>query len=151
MDDRHTRRVKLDQELIEVLLRALPLGELDADDEAAWARRAEALAEIATEDIETAMIAGETGLNAEFRGIGGYREAWSDWLSPFAEYRSEVEEMHETPDGLLFFTRQWVTPRGSTGTIEGEGAGVLRFAERKLRRIEFHLDRVTARRAAGLA
>jgi ketosteroid isomerase-like protein len=138
--------VELTEGLLENLLAALPIGDIGSG----WETRAERMREISAPDLETAMIAEEGGLHAEFHGVDGYREAWTDWLEPFDSYRVELEEVRETADGLIVLTRQWVTPKGTDSSIAGEAAGVLRFADGRLQRIEFHLDRDAACRAAGL-
>jgi hypothetical protein len=143
--------VELDPELIDVLIRAMPTGEIDMEDNRRVRERAELLASIADDDLETAMIASEIGLHAEFRGIDGHIEAWRDWAKPFEAYTMEIEEVVPAPGGLLILTRQSLRPRATSVAIEGEAAAVLFFDGRTLKRVEFHLDRDSARRAAGLA
>jgi ketosteroid isomerase-like protein len=146
--------VQFDEELIESLMRAMPVGDLvtdEVDGDAAARVRSEALAEFAAPDLETVMIGSVGGLTAEYRGIEGYQQAWADWLAPFESYSSRVEEVREAPaDRLVVVTRQRATPRGSTGEVENEGTGVLSLRDGKLSRVEFYLDRVEALRAAGL-
>jgi hypothetical protein len=84
------------------------------------------------------------------QGNRGFITLWQDWLEPFDSYEVVLEEVREGPDGVLMLTRQTMTPRGTSAPIVGEAAGVLIFREGKLTRIEFHLDRGTALRAAGL-
>jgi hypothetical protein len=112
--------VELSESELESLLATLPIGD---DLRSDWDQRADRIGEIAAPDLVTTMIAEEGGLRNEFHGHDGYREAWADWLQAFDSYRVE---------------------------LEGSAAGVLRFAEGRLQRIEFHLDREAALRAAGL-
>jgi ketosteroid isomerase-like protein len=146
--------VEFDEKLIESLMRAMPVGDLvteEVDADAAAHARAEALAEVAAPDLETVMVGSVGGLTAEYRGVAGYEEAWADWMQPFETYSSRVEEIREAPgDRLVVVTRQWATPRGSTGEVENEGTGVLTFRDGKLSRVEFYLDRAEALRATGL-
>jgi hypothetical protein len=139
--------VELTESLLDKLLGALPVGD---DVCADWEQRAERMREIAAPDLVPAMIAEEGGLQQEFHGADGYRDAWADWLAAFDSYRVEVEAVHQTPDGLIALTRQWVTPKGTAAAIEGKGAAVIWFPGERLERIEFHLDEATAFRAAGL-
>jgi ketosteroid isomerase-like protein len=151
---RYSHGVEFDEKLIELLNRAMPVGDLvteEVEADAAAHLRAEALAEIAAPDLETVMIGSVGGLTAEFHGVAGYEEAWADWLRPFETYSSSVEEIRQAPDGrLVVITRQWATPRGSTGEVENEGTAVLTFRDGKLSRVEFYLDRAQALRVAGL-
>lgn len=139
--------MELTESKLDKLLSALPVGDNVCAD---WEQRAERMREIAAPDLVTAMIAEEGGLQAEFHGADGYRDAWADWLEAFDTYRVEVDAVHPTPDGLIALTRQWVTPKGTAARIEGRAAAVIWFPGERLERIEFHLDEETAFRAAGL-
>ena len=37
----------------------------------------------------------------EFSGLDGFREAWTDWTSPFERYRIELEEMIDAGDRVV--------------------------------------------------
>ena len=41
-----------------------------------------------------------------YYGVRGFREALTDWLSPWAEFRFEVEEVIPVDDMLLLLVRQ---------------------------------------------
>jgi hypothetical protein len=139
--------MELTNSLLETLLAALPVGEDICRD---WDERADRMREIAAPELVTAMIAEEGGLQTEFHGAAGYREAWTDWLSAFDTYRVELEELQPFADGVVALTRQWVTPKETTAGIEGTAAAVIWFEAERIRRIEFHLDEETAFRAAGV-
>jgi ketosteroid isomerase-like protein len=147
--------VEFDDELIDALMRAMPIGDL-VTDEVGWEEAAEprlaVLAEIAAPDLTTAMVGSAGGLAGEFHGLAGYRQAWADWLAPFAAYTSTFESIREAPgDRLVVLTRQRARPRDSTAEVETDGAAALTFRAGKLSRVEFHLDRGAALRSAGLA
>ena len=138
------------EELLARLLPALPVGDvraaIDEPEGRLWA-----ISEVASPDLETVMIAAGGVVEVEYRGVEGYVEAWREWAEPFDAYRVEMEELRDLPDGALVLIRQWSRPRGTTAEIAGEGAALLRFDGDRLARIEFHLDRSSALRAAGLA
>jgi hypothetical protein len=56
----------------------------------------------------------------------------------------------EGPDGVVQLVRQIGVPAGSVAEVESESAAVFRFREGRISRIEFHLSRDDAMRAAGL-
>jgi ketosteroid isomerase-like protein len=110
-----------------------------------------ALDEIAAPDMVTLMIGAERGLTGTFPGTQGFIEAWQDFTATFQGLRIEITEMAEVdPDVVYIETRQ--IGRTATAGVEFdyEAAAVFRFANGKLLQAEFHLDRPSARRAAGL-
>src|SRR6266480_2989971 len=83
--------------------------------------------------------------------LDAFLQAWADWLEPFASYRMDIEpEMRSGSDTAVFFARQVATPKGSASPVTNDAAAVAFFRDGKVRRIEFHLDRAAALRAAGL-
>ena len=52
---------------------------------------------------------------------------------------------------MVIFLRQIARPKGATAEVENMGAAVVWTRGGKLSRIEFHIDRAVAIRAAGLA
>ncbi len=90
------------------------------------------------------------GWAAERSGAAGYADGWNDWLAPFESFRVEFEELVEGPDGIVQFVRQIGTPRGSAAEIENVGAGVFKFRQGRIARLEFHLSRDDALASAGL-
>ncbi len=143
--------MEFDQQLIDDLLAAMPIGRMLPEPEGAAAARAGALARIADDDLETVMVGSTGGLQTTFHGVDGFVRAWADWLSPFERYVIEMTGAVEASDEkLLILTHQTATPRGSTAEMESDAAAVLQFRDGRLIRIEFHLDPAAARRAAGL-
>ena len=51
---------------------------------------------------------------------------------------------------MVVFLRQLARPKGATAEVENMGAAVLWTRGGKLSRIEFHIDRAVALRAAGI-
>jgi ketosteroid isomerase-like protein len=140
------------EETFGTFARLFPEGDLveALGDEARRAAFRDALTTIAWPDVEILMV-GPGGFSASFGGAEGFLQAWADWLEPFASYRMEVEpEMRSGSDTAIFFARQVATPKGSRSPVTNDAAAVAFFRGGKVRRVEFHLDRDAALRAAGL-
>ncbi len=108
------------------------------------------LGEVAGGDLQCTMAAGG-GLHADYTGASGFVAAWEDWLSPFEDVAIEVEEIVEArPDCVVDFVR--MSGRSSRGGAEmvSEGGAAWLFADGRLIRVEFHLDREQLRRSGGL-
>ena len=110
----------------------------------------DALAAVTWPDFEFALIGPDPAFRAEFKGVEGFVEGWHDWLSAFDSYAMDVHEVIGTGDGFVGLARMKATPKGTGAVIEQEAAAALLFEDGKLRRMEFHLDRGEAMRAAGL-
>ena len=110
-----------------------------------------ALGDTVWPDVKIAMVApGGWGQEQEREGLDGYMAGWDDWLAPFESFHLEFEELVDAGDHVVVLVRQFATPKGATAALENPGAAVFRFREGKVERIEFHLDRDDAFRAAGL-
>ncbi len=114
------------------------------------AERIELMRAIAAPELEVRMVG--PGLTGTFHGVESFEAAWRDWLEPFASYRIEPdEEVRMTDEAAVFFGRQVAIPKGGAGRMEGDAATVAFFNDDgRLSRLEFHLDRASALRAAGL-
>lgn len=102
-------------------------------------------------DFDVVMVGANPSVRLESQGIDGLIDAWRDWLSPFESYRIEIEGLEEAGDRALVLVRQTARPRGTEAEIENPSAAVVWTREGKLTRVEFHMSRDEARRAAGLA
>ena len=110
----------------------------------------EVLREVSEPDFVCRMVGPDGQFVAEERGPEGFLAAWGDWISPFEEFRIEVERTIDAGEHLVDLVRQTaLTTRGGV-PVETTGAGVWTFREGRLARAEFHLDRAEALRAAGL-
>jgi ketosteroid isomerase-like protein len=110
------------------------------------------LMELAEPDFEVVMVGPKyLGQTIELSGADGFREAWIDWTSPFSSYHIDVEEMIDAGDRVVSL----VAMSGKTKTggvdVEAAAAAVWTVVDGRLRRVEFHLDRDSAIRAAGLS
>jgi hypothetical protein len=142
----------VDEARIEALGELFPEGDLVAEigDQARVAQRLDLLRTLAAPDLEVEMI-GPGGFSGSWRGVEGFAEAWRDWLEPFASYRIEEPEIRLAGDAAVFLAHQVGLPRGGEHPIEQDAAMVAFFdGTGRLRRLEFHLDRAAALRAAGL-
>lgn len=140
-------------ELLEATLeQGFPLGEdvpTALADPKRERRLREVLGEVTTESFVIEMV-GDQDFRVERKGIDGFLEAWHDWAEAFERFRVEVDDVVESGPHLVTLVRQIGLPRGGTSEIEEESAAVWTFEGDKLTRVEFHLDRSGALRAAGL-
>jgi ketosteroid isomerase-like protein len=86
-----------------------------------------------------------------YKGLDGYVAAWRDWLEPYESYRADLEEFMDADDKVVMFVRQLGRTAVGGVPIEAESAVVFVFTGGKLARLEFHLDRKRAMKAAGLS
>jgi ketosteroid isomerase-like protein len=143
-------------EILVPLLEAVRFGEEEGltPEDARGLRRMEierALREVAHPDVECVMVGPDPAFATEARGIEGFVESWTDWLSPFEHWRIELDDVIESGDRIVTLIRQFGTPKGSTAEVENAGAAVWFIRDGRLARVEFHLDREMAMRSAGLA
>ncbi|MEK6328565.1 MAG: nuclear transport factor 2 family protein [Actinomycetota bacterium] len=139
--------------VVERLQDALGMDDVVAaiGDDQREARVQRAFMELAVPDFEVVMVGpAYQGTRLEFSGADGFREAWIDWTSPFEGYRIDLEEIIDAGDRVVSL----VTMVGKTRTggveVNAPGAAVWTVVDERLRRVEFHLDRQAALRAAGL-
>jgi len=110
-----------------------------------------ALEEIASDGLVTLMIGANQGLTGTWHGIEGFTEAWRDFTETFRRLSSEITELVEPSPGVVYSETRQVGVTATAGMeIEYEAAGIFRFADGRLLQAEFHLDRPSARKAAGI-
>jgi ketosteroid isomerase-like protein len=86
----------------------------------------------------------------DYAGVDGFREAWSDWISPYEGFRVAVDEVLMLEDKLVFTVRQIATTRHSGVEVETASAGVWWFEDGQVRQAAFYLDRRAGLKAAGI-
>jgi ketosteroid isomerase-like protein len=121
------------------------------DDDQRDARVRQTLMELAEPDFEVVMVGpAYAGATIEASGADGFREVWTDWTSPFESYRIDLERMIDAGDRVVSLVTMCGKTRTGGVEVEAPGAAVWTLADGRLRRVEFHLDREAALRAAGL-
>jgi ketosteroid isomerase-like protein len=132
---------------------AFPTGEspLAPDNAPGIARLTTAIEDIAVPDLMCVMIGPDPAFRTEYQGVEGLIEGWTDWLSPYESFRMEIEDVIEAADAVVTIVRQFGTPTGGGPELEAQSAAVWWMRDGRLARVEFHLDRQLALRAAGLA
>jgi ketosteroid isomerase-like protein len=99
-------------------------------------------------DYVTVMVS--ESVMRDYPGPEGFREAWSDWMSPYESFRLEFDEVIQADDKLVFLVRQIAKPRDSAVEFETPGASVWSLEDGEIRQAAFYLDRSAALKAAGL-
>jgi ketosteroid isomerase-like protein len=108
------------------------------------------LKRLASDDFISEMVGSEGGLKGTFTGPEGFIEGWRDFLDAFETFQNVIQEVLPVGDKVVVLNRlKGTTATGGVG-LEQEGAGVFTFADGKLTRAEFHLDRAGALKSAGI-
>jgi ketosteroid isomerase-like protein len=104
-------------------------------------------------DFEVTMVATPTagGARVERRGIEGFRDSWIDWTEAFETYRIEIEDTIDAGDRVVTLVRQGGVTKTGGVEMETEAAAVWTVRDNRVSAVEFHLDRESALRSAGLA
>jgi ketosteroid isomerase-like protein len=139
--------------VVEEIQMALTAGDVVAalNDPETDSRVRQTFAELAENDFETVMVGPDyVAARLESTGFDGFRDSWLDWTSPFASYTVELERMIDGGDQVVSFVA--MTGKTRTGGVEinAPGAAVWTIVDGRVRRVEFHIDRDAALRAAGL-
>ncbi|MDX6582529.1 MAG: hypothetical protein QOI10_1713 [Solirubrobacterales bacterium] len=95
----------------------------------------------------TGSMTADDSFTTDFDGVDGLRTVWADWLGAFASVRIEVEDVEEVGDNVLTWVMQTGTTRHGVEVAQ-PSAGVWKFREGLLTRVEFHLDREKAAASA---
>jgi hypothetical protein len=108
------------------------------------------LSEIADPQFETRMMAAPSVPPVSYRGLDGFDRAWRDWFETFERVHADLEDLIESEDHLVLLIRQVATTRHDRLEIVQPSAMLFAFQSNRIVRVEFHLDRAVALRAAGL-
>jgi hypothetical protein len=97
------------------------------------------------------VFVGPAGVEASYRGVGGFLDGWRDWLLPYRSYEWRLERLIEAGDRVVTLIRvRAVTARDEVELEHAPGA-VWTVRDGKVVRVEFYLDPEEALRAAGVA
>jgi hypothetical protein len=107
------------------------------------------LRERAHPEYETVMVPNE-GPTLNYSGVDGFREAIDDWLSPWAEFRFEIEELTLVEDMIVMLVRQVGTTKHGGVEIATESGTIWWVVDGLIRRASFYLNREDVRKAAGI-
>ena len=83
-------------------------------------------------------------------GLDGFRALWLDWLAPWAEYRTAIEEAIDCGEHVLLLPRSSGRMRGSKGQAALSPGVVWTVRAGKVARFEVYADRADALNALGL-
>lgn len=118
-------------------------------DDDLWAAKTVLLASLFHPDFEY-VVAGLPGGEEIATGIDGVRAGFLDWMTPWATYRSEVEEAIDLGDRVLLLVRNFGRLKGSTEEVTITSANIWTVRDSKIARAEFFTTRDDALKAAGL-
>jgi ketosteroid isomerase-like protein len=85
-----------------------------------------------------------------YTGLDGLRTLWLDWLTPWATYRTEIEEAIDCGDRVLLLFHDFGRRAGSTDEVRGNVAAIWTVRGGKIARAEFYPSRDDALKAVGL-
>jgi hypothetical protein len=107
----------------------------------------EVLRQFAHHQFVTVMVS--ESVTESYDGVEGFKEAWSDWLSPYVGFRIEFDEVTHLDNRLLFLVRQVATTQHNAVEIETPSAAVWWLEDGQIRQAAFYLDRRAGMTAAG--
>ncbi|MEO8037062.1 MAG: nuclear transport factor 2 family protein [Acidobacteriota bacterium] len=145
----------MSQENVDLVRAVHPLSGTKVSDlfnEGADGSALEALASLLTPDFEVVAGSQGSGIWVEDRRLDGLLRTWREWLEPWEEYWTEVEEFVDAGrDHVLVLVRDRGRLRGSDAEVELLAASVWTLRDGKIARVEFHTSRDEALEAVGLS
>lgn len=108
---------------------------------------------LADPDAPVAFHAAEgVALENDYRGVDGLIAGWREWLSPFASYHLEWEDLFQEGDRVIVLVRQkGRTIHGGVEVPSSPSAGVFTLRDGRLAEAAFYLDRTQAARDEGFS
>jgi ketosteroid isomerase-like protein len=98
----------------------------------------------------TTLMTSESAAATEWHGLQGFRDALTDWISPYESFRLEIEEAIVQEDKLVFLARQVATTKHAAVELETESATIWWMEDGLITQAVFYLDQKAALKAAGL-
>lgn len=144
----------MSQENVELVRSFHPAPDVDVTaiyrDDSRWARASSLLAPHIADDFKC-LARGYLEADGEtFAGLQGLRYLWLEWLTPWASYRSEIDEMIDLGDAVLVLVRDFGRRAEETAEVAVTSAAVWTVRDGKIAQITFWADRGTALKALGL-
>jgi ketosteroid isomerase-like protein len=107
------------------------------------------LTEVAASDYVCVMVSKE-GIEREYPGVSGFRDALGDWITPYERFRLQIDEVVPVDDRLVFLVRQVGTTKHGGVEIETPSASVWDLEDGQIKRMTYYIDQQAAREAAGI-
>lgn len=113
-------------------------------DPAAWSAFAQANESVFEENFTSVGVGAPQG-EVEGVGLDGLRAVFSEWLSPWASYRSTTEDAVAAGDRVMVLVRDRGVSRHDGVEVELSAASVWTLRDERIAHVEFHTDRARAR------
>ena len=143
----------MSQENVEVIRRLLPGPDVDIAqalrDDDVWAVASQSWAAVTHPGFETTIEM--PSQSSTYAGLDGLREAWLDWVGPWENYYTEIEELIDAGDAVVGIVRDRARRKGVDAEVDLLGSNVSVFRDGKILRIGFYAKRADALEAAGLS
>jgi ketosteroid isomerase-like protein len=110
----------------------------------------DAFYELLAPDIEWDISDSDSPMAGVYRGRDAVRDFWRRWMGAFSDWSSEIEEVFEKGDNVVFFAREHGHGRTSGVWVEMKRANVWTFRGDKVVRYKSFRDRDAALREAGI-
>jgi ketosteroid isomerase-like protein len=140
------------EENVELVVGLFPAPDVDlaqlVRDEDRWTAQTEAMNPFFHPDAETVWPGLPDGKT--YTGPVGFRDLWLEWLAPWTTYRTETEDVIDLGDRVLVLVHAFGRLEGSQAEVENTSASIWTVRDGKIARVEFHIDRGEAFKAAGL-
>jgi ketosteroid isomerase-like protein len=117
-------------------------------DDGVWAQLAEAATPFVHADCEIVRVGLPGGKT--YTGVDEFRESWLDWLAPWSEYRSEVEDAIDCGERVVLLQQSSGRLRGSEQEVRVAPGSVYTFRDGKIARYEVYPEHSSALEAVGL-
>jgi ketosteroid isomerase-like protein len=83
-------------------------------------------------------------------GIDGFRQLWLDWLEPWVEYHTHLDELIDAGDRVVALIRDRGRRHDSDVEVELRAGSVWELRDGRIVGVEFFARQEDARAAAGL-
>jgi ketosteroid isomerase-like protein len=118
-------------------------------DDSAWTAYKVSIEPFVEPDCQFALVA--WGQRLEYTGVDRFRQGWFDWLTPWASYRSETQDVLDVGDQVVVLVRDRGRRHDMDAELEMFGAGVCLVRNGKIARADFYASQAEALEAVGLS